>query len=132
MIMIKLVGSRFTKITATKNPSFQGKIAISSHAKILALEPLKDMKDTLDAKYAFEVLFGELGTVQIEGSVYVRSEGKIIKELQKSWEAKKFDSPENLFLTNLIIQKASLKALLLEEEVGLPTHIRLPSLQAKK
>jgi len=40
-----------------------------------------------------------------------------------------FENEESLAITNIILQKASIKALELEEELGLPPHIRLPSVK---
>ena len=45
---------------------------------------------------------------------------------------KKFDTDEHLSITNMIVQKATIKALEIEEELGLPFHIRLPTLALKK
>ena len=39
---------------------------------------------------------------------------------------------EHAHITNMIIQKASIKAFELEEELGLPIHISLPQMQIKK
>lgn len=130
--MIKLIGARFTKISAVRKNITQGNISISNHVKVLSIEKMKEVKDSLEVKYLFEVDYSEMGKVEIEGNIFIKCDGKELKELLKSWENKKFDSQENVVLTNIIIQKASIKAITLEDELGLPTHIKLPSLQLKK
>ena len=55
---------------------------------------------------------------------------KGMKGLQVGWNKDK-KMPENFRMTlfNLILRKSSLKALQLEEEMNLPTHIQLPTLK---
>jgi hypothetical protein len=62
----------------------------------------------------------------------VGAEKKTIKSLVKSWKEKKFDTPEHAAITNIILQKSSIKAFELEEELGLPIHIRLPTVTLDK
>ncbi|MCK5450045.1 hypothetical protein KAI32_04210 [Candidatus Pacearchaeota archaeon] len=129
---IKLIGSKFTKINAERKQNFTGKLTINTNIQIKDLEKIEEMKDTLKASYEFEITYNELGKINIEGNVFVSAASKIIKELLKSWDDKKFETPEHVQITNYIIQKASIKAFELEEELGLPIHIRLPTLSPKK
>ena len=131
MVDIKLIGSRLNKISAYRNISFSGEVKLKTNLKFNSIEKVKDRKDSLEVKYSFEVDYGDLGNIFLEGSAFISSDPKIIKELSKSWESKKFDSEEHLILTNLIVQKISMKAFALEDELALPTHIRLPQLQIK-
>jgi len=132
MAEIRLAGSKFTKLSAERNINFSGKLTMKTNIKIKDTERIKEAKDTLKISYDFEVDYGELGSVAVEGTIFISSDAKTIKELQKLWSAKKFDTPEHIQITNIIIQKASIKAFGLEEELGLPIHIRLPTLSQKK
>ena len=132
MANIKLIGSRFTKVNAERKPDFSGKLEMKTNIKINSLDKAKDAKDTLKLSYIFEVDYVELGKVEIEGILFLSGDSKIIKELLKTQKEKKYNSPEYMGLTNLIIQKASIKAFELEEELGLPIHIKLPTLSLKK
>ena len=129
---IKLVGSKFTKLDAERKQNFTGKLTLNTNIKIKKLEKTEELKDTLKISYSFEVDYGDLGGITIEGILFISTNSKLIKDLLKSWNNKKFDTPEHIQITNLIIQKASIKAFELEEELGLPIHIRLPTLGAKK
>ena len=132
MADLKLIGSKFTKLTAERKPNFAGKLTVNTNIKIKELERTEELKDSLKISYDFEVNYGDLGSITLEGDLFISSNGKIIKELLKSWNEKKFDTPEHIQITNFIIQKASIKAFDLENELGLPIHIRLPTLGAKK
>jgi len=132
MTNIKFAGARFTKIGSERNMSFDGKLEIKTNVKITSLEKTETPKDTVKLSYGFEIDYGELGNIGIEGDIFLTGDSKTIKELLKTYKEKKFESPEYMAITNLIIQKATIKALELEEEINLPLHIKLPSLSAKK
>ena len=129
---LRLAGSKILKIEAERNPEFSGQVTMETNIKLEGVEPLKEVKDTLKAAYTFEVNYADLGKVKIEGQLFIKTTSKIAKELQKSIKDKKYNSPENIAITNLIIQKASIKAFEIEEELGLPIHIRLPTVEFKK
>lgn len=132
MTEIKLIGSNLKKISSYRNQNFSGKISMETKIKILLIEKVKESKDTLKVNYSFEVDYKDLGNVFIEGNIYIATNPKKIKELLKSWDEKDFSSSENAVITNIIIQKASVKAFNLEDEMGLPMHIRLPTVNLKK
>jgi RNase P/RNase MRP subunit p29 len=129
---LRLAGSKILKIEAERNPEFSGQVTMETNIKLSGVESIKEAKDTLKASYTFEVNYSDLGKVKIEGQLFIKTTSKIAKELQKSIKDKKYDSPENIAITNLIIQKASIKAFEIEEELGLPIHIRLPAVEFKK
>jgi len=132
MAEIKLIGARFSKLSGERKPEFSGKLEIGTNVKLIDIDKLKDQKDSLKIDYELIIDYKELGNVSIGGSLFISTDSKTIKEIQKSWKDKKFDTEEQIQITNLIIRKASLKAFELEDELGLPIHIQLPSLSLKK
>jgi hypothetical protein len=132
MSEIKLVGSRFTKISAFRSPVFSGEITTKTNIKIIELLANKESKNTTQIKYIFDIDYGELGKIELEGMIYIETDLKTQKELQKSWDNKKIETSDFIIITNIIIQKASLKAFELEDELGLPIHIRLPRINLKE
>ena len=132
MANLKLVGSKFSKIKAERNPDFSGKLEVKTNIKVDSLEKIKDSKDTVKLKYIFEVNYLELGSISIEGVLFIAGDSKTIKDLLKVQKDKKYDTPEYVGITNLVLQKASIKALELEEELGLPIHIKLPTFSLKR
>jgi hypothetical protein len=132
MANLKLVGSRIVKINAERNHDFSGKLEMSTNIQIKEIELIKDSKETIKVTYLFEIDYKELGKVSVEGNIFLTGETKIIKELLKNQKDKKYETPTHIAITNLIIQKASVKAIELEEELMLPIHIKLPTLSIKK
>ena len=127
MTETKLIDSKFTKINAERNPEFNGKLEIKTNIRIQNIEKIKESKEIVKIKYVFDIEYLNLGKILIEGIIFLSLNNKKTKELIKSQEEKKFDTPEHTLITNLIIQKASIKAFELEEELGLPIHIRFPT-----
>jgi len=132
MTNLKLAGSRFTKIEAERNDDFSGKLEMTTNITITTIEKMKDTKDSIKLSYVFVVDYKELGKITIGGILFLAGDSKAIKEVLKSHKEKKYETPEYMAITNAIIQKASIKAFELEEELSLPIHIKLPSLSMKK
>ena len=132
MTNLKLVGSRIIKIDAERSQDFDGKIEMKTNIQIPSIEKIKNAKETIKVSYTFEVDYGELGKITIGGLLFLSGDAKIIKDILKSQKDKKYNTPENIAITNVIIQKASIKAFEIEEELGLPIHIQLPTLSVKK
>jgi hypothetical protein len=131
MSELKLINSRFTKLNANRNPDFSGEISIKTSVKINNLEVIKNT-DSLKINYSFEVNYGELGQIFIEGILFISSDQETVKKIQTSWKDKKIEDPLYISITNAIMQKASIKALELEEELSLPIHFKLPKIEIKK
>jgi len=70
--------------------------------------------------------------LKIKGELFLKGDSKIIiKKIIKNQEYKEYNTPEYITILNLIIQKTSIKAFKLEEELNLPLHINLPKLSIK-
>ena len=132
MADIKLINSKFIEIEAKKDPEFSGKLDLKTNIQIQNIEDIKNFKDTLKTTYIFEINYGSLGKIKIKGQIYLSSDTKTIKTILKNSEKKEYNTPEFINITNFIIQKASIKAFELEEELSLPIHIKLPTLSLKQ
>ena len=133
--LMRIAGAKFTNFSAEVNPDFSGKVSMKSDMSIKTLEKFKPegvKQESLKVDYSFKIDYSELGKINIEGTIYILADAKTQKEILKDWKDKKLDSTPHMAIMNLIMQKASLKAFELEEEIGLPLHIKLPLLQTKK
>jgi len=128
---LRLIKSNFIKITGQRDPNFNGKFSISLNINLKSLEEIDESGKNLKISYLFEVNYDKLGSILIEGQIFINSSSEDIKELINSWKEKKFENSKQIIITNLIIQKASIKAFEMEEELGLPIHIKFPSLELK-
>jgi len=132
MVKIKFNGSRINEFNGKINPDFSGKLSIETNIEVKSLDLVENNKEMLKANYSFTVDYKELGSIFIKGIIFISSDAKTIKELQKMKKDQLLENEDYVFLTNIIIQKASIKAFEIEDELGLPVHIKLPSLGVKK
>jgi len=127
---IKLAAVNFYKVSAEKNPDFKDKLSIKPNINISNIESYKAGKtEACKVDFAFGVSYGDLGKVDLAGAIFLTMDPKTLKDTLKGWKDKKLDNDTNLIILNVIMQKASLKALQLEEDLGLPPHVSLPRLQ---
>ena len=129
---IKLIGSKFTRLEASRNPDFSGKVSMTNEIKILSIDFVKESKENVKMNYSYKIEYSGLGHVYLEGSLFMTSDPKTLKNIVKTFEDKDFESTEQIAVTNLIVQKASIKAMQLEDEFGLPVHVRIPAISIKK
>jgi len=132
---LNLLSSRLTKVGGERNTEFSGKISMNQNIKIKSMEkfkPKESKTESIRAEYSFEIDYADLGKVEVEGILFIGADSKTIKSVLSEFESKKFDSQEQVTIMNMIIQKASLRAFEIEDELGLPIHIRLPQLAPKQ
>lgn len=130
---IKLAGFKYLKISSERSEAFDGNLKITPGINIKSIEKVKGSKqELLSIEFVFNVDYNGLGKIELLGKLYLLVDAKTLKEAIDGWENKKLDNEINMIILNVIMQKAAIKALILEEEMGLPPHIRLPKLQAGK
>jgi hypothetical protein len=132
MAEMKLLGLKFIKILAERSRNFSGKTSIKNGIVIGKIERVKDSKDSLEIEFKFNIDYGSLGKIELEGSVYISGDSKTLKEFQKEPKERDMNSKEFVAITNIVLQKASIKALEVETELNLPIHIKLPSINPSK
>ncbi len=126
------MGSRITKLSGERNENFDGELKVTTNLSIISTEMVKDAKDILKIYYRFEADYGGLGKVSVEGALFISSDSKTLKDIQKNSKAQKMNESNQLLIANLILQKASLRCFEIEEELGLPIHVKLPALTLKE
>jgi len=131
MEKIQLIGSRITSITAKRDQEFSGEVSIKTNIQIVSFDSVPEDDSTMKTSYVFEIDYGDLGNVKLNGVIFVKTTTEVIASLIESLSEKKIEMEEHAHITNLIIQKASIKAFELEDELGLPIHMNLPKVQIK-
>jgi hypothetical protein len=132
MANIKLIDSKFIEIEAKRDPNFSGKLELKTNIKIISVEKTEKSKEMLKINYIFEADYKDLGKIKLNGLLFLNTDTKTVKKIIKNKEENDYSSEEFIIITNTIIQKASIKAFELEEELNLPIHIKLPSLSIKE
>lgn len=132
---IKLGAFRFLKQLVERNEDFKGDLKITPNINIKSIEKIKSdssKQEAIKVDFKFEVDYNGLGKVSLEGRMVLVADSKTVKEAVDGWKDKKLDNEINMVILNIIMQKSSVKALQLEEEIGLPFHVQLPRLQIGK
>lgn len=129
---MRIIGFNFKKISAERKKDIKGKLEIKSDMDIESIE-----KDNIDIageilkfSYTYSIKY-EPGFAEIifKGTILVVPDKQPdIKNILKEWKKKKLPEELRIFIYNFIMTKCNLKALQLEEEFALPSHIPLPRL----
>jgi len=128
---IKLVGFRYIKLNIERNDDNKAELKITPNINIQSIEKIKteQKQEIIQILFNFNIDYSGLGKIEISGKMLLAMDLKLSKTILNDWKSKKLDNNVNLVILNIIMQKASIKALELEEEIGLPPHIQLPRLQ---
>ncbi len=132
---IKLAAFKYNKISVERADEFKGELKITPNINIKSIDKHKvetSKQDFLKVGFKFGVDYNGLGKVELEGLMTLVVDAKTQKEVIDSWKDKKLDNTINILILNIIMQKASLKALELEDTMNLPLHVQIPRLQLGK
>lgn len=129
---MRIIGFSFKKISAERKKDIKGKLEIKSNMQIENIEKdnIDIAGDVLKFSYIYTIFY-EPGFAKLtfQGSILVvPDKPEDIKKTLKDWKDKKLVEDVRIFLYNFIMAKCNLKALQLEEDFSLPSHIPLPKL----
>ena len=132
---MKLAGFNFNKLSVEKFSDNFSDLKINTHIDILEIGEVKSeifkLKEQIIAVSFKNILNYEPNIAKIEftGSIILGVESRIAREILKEWKEKKIQNEFRVSLFNVILRKCHVKALELEEDLNLPLHIQMPSLQ---
>ena len=131
-----IVGFNFTKLSAERKEAAKGKIDISKNIRIkyISEENLslaKDKHNILKFKFEFTSKYEPaIGAILFEGEILYLEDPKKVKELLNSWKKdKRLPKELTAGLFNTILTKCNVQALILSQEVNLPSPIPMPKVQ---
>ena len=139
---MKVIGFNLEEISAKKPNEFK-RSNISTDVTFndidkSKLDVLKD-NETIKASFKFLVSYKDTDNknelkneVTITGSLLLMVTKEESKEFIKAWKNKKLPEDKMLGLYNFILRKCSVRALQLEEELGLQPHIPFPQVKAQQ
>jgi len=139
---MQVIGFNFTKISAERTPEFKPS-SMSTNIEFTNVEKEKMdiLKETEALKVSFKYIlaYGEEkkkgplpAEITFEGFIVLSADKEKSKELQKAWKKKTLPNGTKIPLFNLILKKCAAKALQLQEDVNLPSHIPIPKIKPKK
>ncbi len=132
---MKVIGFNLTKISVSKKEVAPTDFKIKSNIEIKDL--IKDKIDIskqeiLKLKFGFTVDYDpDLAKIELDGYIVIVPESDELKKIMKFWKDKKLPDNIRIPLFNFIMTKCNVKALMLEDEMGLPFHVPMPKLGPK-
>jgi|APSaa5957512576_1039674.scaffolds.fasta_scaffold16704_2 hypothetical protein len=134
---MKLAGFNFTKISVEKKKDNFKDLKLETKIDIEDVKEIKSnflkSKDLfLTVKFAYDILYSPgIADLNFKGNILLAVDSKQAKEVLRDWKEKKISEEFRLIVFNLILKKSTIKALQAEEELNLPTHFRLPSINGQ-
>ena len=132
---MKVVGFSYKKISAEKKKEISKSMNINTDMKILDLKEGKlsqfGDKKSLSVDYQFQIDWQpDFATLLFEGSIIFlldeENDEELFKKTMAQWKTKKLPEDLGTNLLRIIFSRCNLKALQLEEYLGLPPHVPSP------
>lgn len=134
---MRLVGFNFSKIRAEKIKDISKDTKANTKINILDVSSLNatliEKKAILkvDFSYIIEYTPG-VGLIELEGHMLLSTDTEQATLVIDAWKGKKLGGVVKSTIFNIILRKANVKALELEEDLNLPLHIPMPSVKPKE
>ena len=132
------MGFGFSKLLAERTGNLEKDSKVNNRIEIISLEDSKltigkEEKQAITIKFSFVIEYENAGNIDIAGHLIYYSEPEEVNKILENWKKEQKATAEfTKYLYNYVIRKCTVKALQLEEEVGIPFHIILPKFEIKK
>lgn len=131
---MQLIGFNFNKIEAERFSDIKGASGVKINSNInfplIEKQSVPGLNEEL-VKVDFTLDFTydpKLAEIKFKGTMLFKSDEEA-KELLKESKKKEIPSETHKKLMNTVLRKCTVRALQLEDELGIPYHISLPRLQ---
>jgi len=133
---MRIIGFNLTKILGEKPEKFSAELQINQNIdlKNVTKESIPITKEEMiKLQFSLSINYtNDNGKVEFEGSILILPENDELKEFMEHWKKKALPEKARVPLFNFIMNKCNIKALYLEDELGLPLHVPLPRVTFKK
>ncbi len=132
---MNFLGFNLNSIFAEKKSENNSDVKVESKLDIedinkIKIQNLSETKDFIKVDFLFEVFYKpDFAKISLKGDLLFSLEEDLSKKVLKEWKKKKIPEEFKNFLFNIILKKATIKAIELEDFLNLPSHIPLPSLK---
>ena len=129
---MRIIGFNLTKIFAERQEEDGKGIRVDQNIDIKDIKeekiPITNNK-ALKIKFTLTVTYSkDFGKIELEGSIMTLPDEEEFKSIMDSWKDKKIPENMRLGIFNFIMVKCNVKALYLEDEMGMPLHVPMPRL----
>ncbi len=135
---MRLMGFNFEKICVERLKDKVENLKMNMNIDILDIKEvktdfLKNKEDIVQINFLYSVKYEpDFANVDLKGNMIIALDEVPAKEVFKEWKKKKMPDDFRTAIFNVILSKATIKALQLEDEVNLPLHAPLPSISPNK
>jgi hypothetical protein len=133
---MRIIGFNLTKILAERSENMKQNLQVNQNIDIkdVVKEDIPITKEEIiKIKFNLSVSYSDKSAkLEFNGNVLILPENNELKELLDSWKNKKLPEHARVPLFNFIMNKCNIKALYLEDELGLPLHVPLPKISFKQ
>lgn len=138
-----IIGFNLKKILIERGKVIRGEVKVNTRMDILGVKKeeakLTSGKDILSFEFTFVINYksvedhiGDVASIIFEGNVLYLADPKDTKKILDDWKNKEISSELRVRILNTILAKCNVKALVLEEDMGLPPHLPLPKFSLKQ
>jgi len=135
---MRLIGFNFEKMNSERFSDSSESLKYNTKIDLSNISTLKSgfikLKDEiLKVSFNYSVSYEpNYAKIELTGHLLISIEPKLAREILRDWQDKKTPEDFRIFLFNVIIRKANIKALQLEDDLGLPPHVPFPSLKKQE
>ena len=134
-----IIGFNFTTMHVERKAAAKGKIDISNNTSIINVEETKvaiggASQKTLRISFEYSVEYKpKAGNMKFTGDVLFLEDAKAVDEVTASWKKNK-SLPKRVAagVVNTILNRCNVQALILSQQVNLPSPIPMPKVSLEK
>jgi hypothetical protein len=130
---MKIIGFGIEKISAERKKQIKGKLEIKNGLNIDEISAEKvniSDKPSLKFDFSYNVRYEPgFAEIMIKGSLICLDDKGESAEILKDWKDKKFTHDVKFPILNYILEECTIRALQLEKDVAIPSHMPFPKLK---
>jgi hypothetical protein len=135
---MRIIGFNLTKIQIERKEDLKGQLQVNQSIDIVNIEkhslPITNSNDqALKINFSFSIAYSENSAkLEFEGFLIMLPEDLDPTKTLKEWKDKQISDNLRTPLYNFIMNKCNIKALDLEDQLGLPSHLPMPRYTPQK
>lgn len=135
---MKFIGFNFNKISVERLQPIKSGLKIQTSVDIKEIKETKadffnPKESLLEITFSYSIKYEpQAAELDFSGLILISTDPKEAKDILKKWKKRDLPNGFRIQIVNIVMRKASLKALALEDEMNLPLHIPMPSIKEEK
>jgi hypothetical protein len=135
--MAQVIGFNLTKLSIERVKELKGQITVKYNLDVPDVKKevinISKEKETLSFDFKFTINYEpKLANILFEGYLLLLADQKESKDILKNWKKKQGLNDVRMLVFNTVLTKCSIKALELEDDLNIPSHLPLPKIAPAK